>query len=122
MINVLQNKVTSARFLIRGFPTILYLHQKQMYTYQMTKSSPDKQLLPMTQFVIAVHSGEMEGMPIPTPPSALEQFKKTLVMIFMELVDAAKGKQGSAGYAMLVCIDVKIRCYTNLYKSHTRTP
>ena len=28
----------------------------------------------------------------------------------------------NAGYAMLVCIDVKIRCYTKVYKSHTRTP
>ena len=114
MINVLQNKVTSARFFIRGFPTILYLHQKQMYTYQMTKSSPDKQLIQMKQFLIAVHSGKMEGMPIPTPPSALEQFKKTLGMIAMELVDAAKGKQGSAGYAMLVFLGVTFALFFGL--------
>ena len=95
-VDAMESPGTANRFMIRGFPTLIYLHKKKMYKYR-GKSDFDS----IKEFITSGFDA-MEGEDIPTPPSKIEAYLKTFKAIGLELADAAMGKSGPAGYAILV--------------------
>ncbi len=92
------NPSTANRFMIRGSPTLLYLHKKKLYAY---KGKRDFDAL--KEFIMAGFM-EIEAQEIPTPPSQVEFYIKMAKAIGLELKDAVMGKAGMAGYAILVMV------------------
>lgn len=90
------------RFMIRGFPTILFLHKKRYYEY---KGARDYESL--KEFVLGGFEKEGSGYTaytIPPPPSAVEYWIKLFQAVCLELRDCAMGKSGTAGYAIIVLV------------------
>jgi len=100
-VDVLGNRGVSVRFGIRGFPTLVYLHQGRMYIYKGKSRTFDA----VKKFVMGGYREE-EGEVIPKPTTAMEHGMKIVKAIGLELFDAARGKQGPAGYAMIVMVGI----------------
>jgi len=100
-VDVLGNRGVSVRFGIRGFPTLVYLHEGRMYEYKGKKRTFDA----VKEFVMGGFRLE-EGKVIPKPTTALEHAGKIAKAVGLELFDAARGKQGPAGYAMIVMVGI----------------
>jgi len=97
-VDIFKSPTTATRFMIRGFPTLIYLHKKKLYRYTGKRDYDS-----IKEFVTS-GIDSMEGEEIPTPPSKFEAHMKTLKAIGLELYDAAMGKSGAAGYAILVMV------------------
>ena len=97
-VDVPSNRGTTVRFGIRGFPTLIFLHQHKLYRYFGKRTTEG-----MTQFIQSVMDGTTteEGEPIPSPPTAWEQTVKIAKAAGLELYDAAMGKSGTVGYAII---------------------
>lgn len=97
-VNIMESPNTANRFMIRGSPTLLFLHKKRLYKY-----SGQRDFESLKNFVMGGFEG-VEAEEIPTPPSALEFYLKTAKAIGLELKDAAMGKAGMIGYAILMIV------------------
>lgn len=97
-IHVYENKQTSNRFMIRGFPTLIFLHKHAMYQYKGPRDYDS-----LKNFILSGYSA-MDPMPIPSPPSQLDQYIQLLKAIGLELKDSALGNQGYVGYAILAMV------------------
>mmetsp|Transcript_6435 Transcript_6435/g.9424 ORF Transcript_6435/g.9424 Transcript_6435/m.9424 type:complete len:205 (+) Transcript_6435:147-761(+) len=97
-VNIMESPTTANRFMIRGFPTLIYLHQKKLYRY-----TGKRDLESMKQFVLGGFES-VGGEDIPSPPSKTEYYIKMVKAIGLELRDAAMGKAGPVGYAILVLV------------------
>lgn len=86
------------RFMIRGFPSLIYLHKKQLYEYSGKRSYES-----LKEFVLDGFE-KVEAKSIPPPPSVLESYVKLFKAICLELRDAAMGKSGTTGYAILTLV------------------
>ena len=99
-VDITGSPKTSNRFMIRGFPTMIYLHKKKLYRY-----TGKRDYEAMKEFILSAE-GSNESEEIPSPPSPLEAWLKTFKAIGMELYDAALGKHGPAGYAILLFVSM----------------
>ena len=86
------------RFMIRGFPTLIYLHKKQLYEYNGKRDYES-----LKEFVLSGFES-VEAKSIPPPPSVLGSYLKLFKAICLELRDAAMGKAGATGYAILALV------------------
>ena len=86
------------RFLIRGFPTLIFLHQKKMYAYNGKREYES-----MKEFLLGGFD-QTTAMNIPPPPGAFEYYVKLFQAIGLELKDAALGKSGATGYAIIALV------------------
>jgi thiol-disulfide isomerase/thioredoxin len=102
-VDIMESPKTANRFMIRGFPTLIYLHQKKLYRYTGKRDFES-----IKEFIISSGIDAAEGEEIPTPPSQLEAWVKTLKAIGLELYDAALGKSGPAGYAILLLVSMLV--------------
>ena len=94
-INVYEHKQTSTRFMIRGFPTLIFLHKHSMYQYKGPRDYDH-----LKDFILSGYNS-IDPMSIPLPPSKFDQYKQLLKAIGLELKDSALGNQGYVGYAIL---------------------
>jgi thiol-disulfide isomerase/thioredoxin len=95
------------RFMIRGFPTLIFLHQKKLYEY-----SGRRDYEPLKEFVLnGFQNSSVEAKSIPPPPSALGYYIKLFTAIGIELRDAAMGKSGATGYAILVLVGMLVSMF-----------
>lgn len=101
-VNIMESPNTANRFMIRGSPTLLFLHKKKLYRY-----SGQRDFDSLKNFLMSGFEGA-EAEEIPTPPSALEFYIKTAKAIGLELKDAAMGKAGMAGYAILMLVGMLV--------------
>lgn len=94
-VDIMESPRTANRFMIRGFPYLIFLHKKKLYRYEGKRDAES-----IKEFLTnGIHS--MEGEEIPPLPSQWQHIAKTFKAVGLELVDAAKGKSGKAGYAIL---------------------
>ena len=102
-INIMESPNTANRFMIRGFLTLIFLHQKKMYHYhEMTRDFDS-----LKEFVrggFESGDGNSTWEEIPMPPSKVEFYMKMFKVIGMELADAARGNNGPAGYTILLLV------------------
>jgi Thioredoxin domain-containing protein len=105
-VNIMESPKTANRFMIRGFPTLIYLHKKKMYRY-----SGKRDFESIKEFITAVGMKEQRGQgevvigeDIPPPPSQWQSWVKMAKAVGLELYDAALGKSGIAGYAILAMV------------------
>ena len=96
--NVKDSPVTSTRFGVRGFPTLIFLHKKRLYRYTGKRDYESMKTFIMSDFQ------NIESENIPHPPSTLEYFTKVISEICQELYASATGKYGKAGYAIIVML------------------
>ena len=99
-VDVPTNRGVTIRFGVRGFPTMLFLHRDKLYYY---KGKRDYQSI--KEFVLEGFEAEV-GETIPRPPSAIDQVLKLLEAVYLELRDAATGKSGPEGYAIIILLCV----------------
>lgn len=97
-VHVYENKQTSNRFMIRGFPTLIFLHKHTMYHYKGPRDYDS-----LKDFILSGYN-TMDPMPIPSPPSQFDQYVQLLKAIGLELKDSALGNQGYVGYAILAMV------------------
>jgi len=120
-INIMESPKTANRFMIRGFPTLIYLHKKKLYRY-----SGKRDYQSIKEFIQSVGSnykgggqeGTLEGIigeDIPPPPSQLESWVKMAKAVGMELYDAALGKSGIAGYAILALVGMLMAIFVGIF-------
>lgn len=102
-IDVPSNRGSSIRFGIRGFPTLIYFRDGRMYRY-MGK----RQFTPIKSFVMKGYENQGDGEDIPPKPTFLSQFVLIGKAVWVELYDAALGRSGAAGYAMVVLTGILI--------------
>jgi len=87
-VEVPENRDVGLRFGIRGFPTLLFLHRSKMYKYSGARSVDN-----MKKYLLSGYE-EVDGLPIPDPPTFLSKAKATAKQIFLEVMDAVYGKAG----------------------------
>lgn len=120
-INIMESPKTANRFMIRGFPTLIYLHKKKLYRY-----SGKRDYQSIKEFIQSVGSndkgegqeGTLEGImgeDIPPPPSQLESWVKMAKAVGLELYDAALGKSGIAGYAILALVGMLMAIFVGIF-------
>lgn len=97
-VDVMDSPHITNRFMIRGFPTLIYLHQKKLYEYNGQRDYES-----LKEFVLRGFQG-VGAKTIPAPPGALEYWLKLFTAIGLELRDAAMGKAGFTGYAIIVLV------------------
>mmetsp|Transcript_30158 Transcript_30158/g.69146 ORF Transcript_30158/g.69146 Transcript_30158/m.69146 type:complete len:251 (-) Transcript_30158:66-818(-) len=87
-IEVPDNRIIGKRFDIKGFPTLYFLHRKKMYRY-----SGPRTLEAMKTFLLSGYE-DSEALPIPQPPTFMDQVKSTSEQILYEIILAVQGKSG----------------------------
>ena len=104
-LDIMESPKTANRFMIRGFPTLMYLHKKKLYKYTGKRDYES-----MKEF-ISNGIDALEGEEIPLPPSQLEAWMKMCKAIGLELYDAATGKSGPAGYAIILFVAMLVAMF-----------
>uniref|UniRef100_A0A7S4JBV4 Thioredoxin domain-containing protein n=1 Tax=Odontella aurita TaxID=265563 RepID=A0A7S4JBV4_9STRA len=102
-IDVPSNRGSSIRFGIRGFPTLIYFHNGRIYRY-----SGKRQFTPIKSFVMKGYENYGDGEEVPPKPTFLSQFVLIGKAVWAELYDAAQGKAGMVGYAMIVLMGILV--------------
>jgi len=102
-IDVPTNRGSSIRFGIRGFPSLVYFRNGSMYRYK-----GKRQYTLIKSFVLKGYENMGDGETIPPKPTFLSQFGLIGKAIWIELYDAALGKSGMAGYAIVVLMGLLI--------------
>ena len=97
-VDVMASPVTANRFIIRGFPTLRFLHKKRLYEYNGKRDYE-----PLKSFLLGGFEKQV-ALTIPPPPSTAEYYIKLFKAIGLELKDAAMGKAGATGYAIIVMV------------------
>jgi len=97
-VNIMESPRTANRFMIRGFPTLIYLHKHRLYRYN------GKRDYESIKDFITNGIQNMEGEDIPPTPSQFKFVLKTIKAVGLELYDAALGKSGIVGYAILAMV------------------
>ena len=105
VMDVASCPVTMNRFLIRGFPTLIFLHKKKLYEY-----SGKRDYEALKKFVLEGFESTT-ALAIPTPPSPLEYWLKLFQAIGLELRDAAMGKAGATGYAIIALVTMLVSVF-----------
>jgi thiol-disulfide isomerase/thioredoxin len=106
------NRKTATRFEIRGSPTVVFLHKKMVYTYKGKRDFDSLKEFVLGGFdaTAGTHdsrsSHPYNARPIPPPVSAIQEYLGILKAIGLELKDAAMGKSGPAGYALICMIGI----------------
>ena len=98
-VDITDSPITANRFVIRGFPTLILLHKKKLYRY-----SGKRNFEFIKEFIIDIDS--IDGEAIPSPPSQLDAYFKTVQAVCLELYDAARGNAGATGYAILLMVSM----------------
>jgi thiol-disulfide isomerase/thioredoxin len=115
-INIMESPKTANRFMIRGFPTLIYLHKKKLYRY-----SGKRDYESIKEFINAVgmkeEGGRVQiiGEEIPPPPSQWQSWVKMTKAVGLELYDAALGKSGKAGYAILAMVGMLMTMFVGIF-------
>lgn len=107
-VDIMDSPVTANRFLIRGFPTMVFLHRKQLYEY-----SGKHDYESLKSFLLGGFEKEVSKS-IPSPPSAVEYYLKLMKTIGHELSDAAMGKAGMTGYAIIVLVGLLMAIFGSI--------
>ena len=94
-VNVMESPRTASRFMIRGFPTLVYIHKHRLYRYNGKRDYEA-----IKEFLVNGIQA-MEGEEIPPTPSQFKFVLKTIKAVGLELYDAALGKSGLVGYAII---------------------
>ena len=81
-----------------GFPTLLYFHRGKMYKLRGKRDTD------LWKDFLLEGCSETEAMPIPPPLTPMGQFVKTIQAAGTELYDAATGKSGVAGIAIVIMV------------------
>lgn len=97
-VDVMASPVTANRFIIRGFPTLRFLHKKQLFDYNGQRDYES-----LKSFLLGGFEKEV-AKTIPPPPSTVEYYLKLFQAIGLELLDAAMGKSGATGYAIIALV------------------
>mmetsp|Transcript_9976 Transcript_9976/g.12584 ORF Transcript_9976/g.12584 Transcript_9976/m.12584 type:complete len:210 (+) Transcript_9976:94-723(+) len=98
------------RFMIRGFPTLIFLHKKKLYEYTGARDYES-----LKEFVLGGFEKKGVAKTIPPPPSATEYWIKLFQAILLELRDAAMGKSGAVGYAIIVLVGALISIFVFIF-------
>jgi len=98
------NRKTVARFGIRGSPTVIFLHKKMVYTYKGKRDYDSLKTFVLGDF--DTKSDTYNARAIPPPPSSLQEYTAIFKAIGLELKDAALGKSGSTGYALICMVGI----------------
>mmetsp|Transcript_14567 Transcript_14567/g.24172 ORF Transcript_14567/g.24172 Transcript_14567/m.24172 type:complete len:208 (-) Transcript_14567:193-816(-) len=94
-VDVPSNRVTSARFNVKGFPVLHYLHKGRLYKYKGQRSHDA-----LRTFLLETVE-TLPGSPIPDPISGMTVFVRELMSAGQELMDAVQGENGMVGLAIL---------------------
>mmetsp|Transcript_2006 Transcript_2006/g.2728 ORF Transcript_2006/g.2728 Transcript_2006/m.2728 type:complete len:209 (-) Transcript_2006:281-907(-) len=97
-VDVNNSPRVSNRFMIRGFPTVLFLHKKRLYMYRGKRDYESLKDFVLREFEFT------DDQEIPPPPSAISYWLKMFKVIGLELKDAAMGKAGMVGYAIILLV------------------
>jgi len=97
-VDVTESPHVTNRFQVRGSPTLIYLHKKRMYAYRGQRDYES-----IKEFILSGFENA-PAFSIPPPPTALEYYVKLFQAVGLELVDAAMGKSGATGYAIIVLV------------------
>ena len=97
-LDVADSPHTTNRFMIRGFPTLIFLHKKQLYHFDGKRDYES-----LKEFLLGGFE-QSQTQAIPPIPSTVEYYVKLSQAIVLELKDAALGKSGMAGYAIIVLV------------------
>ena len=100
-VGVLENPAVFTRFGIQGFPVLIFFHKGLIYSFKRKTKIFES----LKKFVLSGFEAQGVGI-IPKQQTSLEWTIKTAKLVGMELIDAAKRKQGPAGYAILVIIGI----------------
>jgi len=87
-VEVPDHREVGKRFGIKGFPTLIFLHRSKMYRYSGARSVDS-----MKKFLLSEYE-KVDGLPIPQPPTAMDQLMETAKQIYGEVKDAVNGKAG----------------------------
>jgi thiol-disulfide isomerase/thioredoxin len=107
-VNVMESPRCAGRMGIRGFPTLIYLHQRKLFRYNGKRDAES-----IKEFIINGVQ-DMEGEDIPAPPSFLDHVLKMFKAVGLELYDAALGKSGMAGYGIIVMVGVLMAIFIGI--------
>eukprot|EP00559_Dactyliosolen_fragilissimus_P008952 CAMPEP_0184861536 /NCGR_PEP_ID=MMETSP0580-20130426/6199_1 /TAXON_ID=1118495 /ORGANISM="Dactyliosolen fragilissimus" /LENGTH=250 /DNA_ID=CAMNT_0027359067 /DNA_START=131 /DNA_END=883 /DNA_ORIENTATION=+ len=112
-IDVPSNCNLAIRFGIKSIPALLFLHapSQRIYTYKGTRDTKS-----MHDFLNGgfLSQSNVEVRDIPQDPSRYERIVLTLTMIRNELYNAAMGKSGMEGYAMIALLRITCTLFSFL--------
>lgn len=71
-VDVTQNQKLGSRFGVRGFPTLIFFHNGQLYRYSGQRTKED-----LVQFATEKYK-TVQGIPIPEPPTFFDEISSTV--------------------------------------------